>query len=300
MRLFLITYFLTISFIAAQNVDIKNTLIDGEYKLPNVIAGLDYEDDQIYATNASKYIPVKDEVFVEHVRSKLSQPEKEKIEKLFNIKSKQLNESKYSKLLGIPITSIAEKEGDIWIGTEKGLYFIGRESEKIEKYKYYGINGPLSAHISDLTFDNKGVLWIGTPIGLSMLKPDGAWLSIRGSEGLPVEEITALAVDNNDRIWIGTTQGAILYTPYKEGRQWYYRAGKRYLINDVISDIVISEVRMPVYFQTEKGISKIDVVERSLAEKAEIIEDRINKWHRRMGLVAACLFDDAEIQPHIR
>ena len=46
--------------------------------------------------------------------------------------------------------------------------------------------------------DSKGNLWIGTPIGLSILSPDGNWSSIRGADGLPVEEITALEIDKND------------------------------------------------------------------------------------------------------
>ncbi|VAX27250.1 hypothetical protein MNBD_IGNAVI01-1631, partial [hydrothermal vent metagenome] len=291
--LFSITLFLSIS-INGQQVDIKNTLIEGEFKLPNVVAPLDYEDDQIYITNATEYIPVKDEIFIEHVRGKVSSDEQQKIENLFSNNSIRNSESKYSELLNALITSIIQNGNDIWIGTENGLYIFHPGSEKIEKYNSYGIKGPLSTNISDIVLDSKGTLWFGTPIGLSLLKPDGAWSSIRGSEGLPVEEITALAIDKNDRIWIGTTQGAILYTPYEEGRQWYYRAGKRYLINDVISDIILSEEGMPAYFSTEKGISKIEAVERTLAQKAEIIENRINKWHRRMGLVAACSFDDAE------
>ena len=132
------------------------------------------------------------------------------------------------------------------------------------------------------------------PLGLSLLKSDGSWNSVQGKQGLPVENITALAIDSNDRIWIGTPQGAILYKPYEQGRQWFYRAGKRYLMNDEISDIVLSPQGMPVYFKTADGISKIEAVSRTLAQKADIIEDRLNKWHRRLGLVAACILDDAE------
>ncbi len=145
-----------------------------------------------------------------------------------------------------------------------------------------------------MDMDSKGAVWIGTPIGLSALQPDGSWSSIQGTEGLPVEEITALKIDNKDRIWIGTTQGAILYKPYEEGRQWFYRAGKRYLINDVIKDIELTDGAMPVYFQTEDGISKIEKVSRTLDDKADIIETRLNGWHRRMGMVAGCQLNDAE------
>ena len=39
-------------------------------------------------------------------------------------------------------------------------------------------------------------------------------------------------IDGRDRLWIGTSFGAIHYRPYEEGRRWFYRAGRRYLIDD--------------------------------------------------------------------
>ena len=280
--------------ISAQQVDIKNTIIDGVYKLPNIVPALNYEDDQIFKTDASGYIPVMDEEFIEHVRSNITTKDSQRINELLASNNEKLKTSKYQKLLDFPITAIQNGDNVVWIGTKNGLFVFNTISQELTKHESYGVNGPLSTHISDIELDSKGTLWIGTPIGLSLLKSDGVWSSLRGSEGLPVEEITALAIDKDDKIWIGTIQGAILYTPYEEGRQWYYRAGKRYLINDVISDIHLTEERMPVYFKTNEGLSKIDAVNRTLEQKADIIEKRLNKWHRRMGMVAGCVFDDAE------
>lgn len=280
--------------LTAQKIDIKNTLIDGEYKLPNLAAPLDYSDDIIFKTNASTYLPVKDVARAEHIRTSLIPTEEKKIANVFSARVNKLAKSKYAKSLDTPITAFQQRGSEVWIGTKKGLYKYDAESKKAIRHESYGIDGPLSTHVSSIALDSKGTLWFGTPIGLSSLSKDGTWSSIRGSEGLPVEEITALAIDKNDRIWIGTTQGAILYKPYTEGRQWYYRAGLRYLINDVISDIVLAESGMPAYFKTEVGITKIEAIDRTLADKADIIENRLNKWHRRMGLVAASVLDDAE------
>ena len=255
---------------------------------------MDYSDHVIYKTNATAYLPVKDQPIIEQERTKLSEIEDQKISDLFDSKAKKLRASEYSKLLDTPITAIQQRNQEVWIGTRLGLFIYNSDSKKLVPYNSYGVNGPLSADISAMGVDSKGTLWIGTPIGLSSLNHDGEWASIRGSEGLPVEEITALAIDKNDNIWIGTTQGAILYTPYEEGRKWYYRAGKRYLINDVISDITLAEDGMPAYFKTDEGVRKIAAIERTLFQKAEIIESKVDKWHRRMGLVAACNLNDAE------
>ena len=294
MKTLVIVFFLLFVSIIAQSLEIKDNLIEGEFKLPNTVPALDYEDDIIYKTNASEYIPIKDEPFIEQIRSPINADEEIRLQEIFAQRIKKREELKYSKLLNFPITSFAERNGLVWIGTKNGLYIYNIKSDEILRHESYGLNGPLSTNISSIALDSKYVLWIGTPIGLSFLNPDGVWSSIRGTEGLPVEEITALAVDQNDRIWIGTTQGAILYTPYENGRKWYYRAGKRYLINDNISDIEISGNGRTIYFNTENGISKIDEVERTLAQKAEIIENRLNKWHRRFGMVASCVLNDAE------
>ena len=285
---------LSLSFIANDEVDIKNTIIEGEFKLPNSIAPLDYEDYLVLATNASTYTPVKDNYFIEHVRGVCSPAELREVSDIFDSRLKSKDAAKLASLVRTPMNCIEQIGKNWWIGTKQGLFLYNTETEKISRHESYGIHGPLATCISAMALDSKNTLWIGTPVGLSLIRPDGTWASLQGREGLPVEEITVLEIDDNDRIWIGTTRGAVLYTPYENGRQWYYRAGERYLINDEISDLELSEDENAVYFKTAEGISKIEFVERTLAQKADIMEARLNQWHRRMGLVAACQFDNAE------
>ena len=294
MRKLLLLLFLSTGFsLLAQVENIKEVRIEGEFKLPNLIAPLDYEDEQIYRTDATSYIPVADNPFIEHVRTTASADELKRVSKIFDSGKKELNKSKYAKKVSGTITAIARFGNVTWIGTESGLFKTDK-SGHVEKQLSYGVNGPLATHITALAFDSKGNLWIGTPVGITVLDKQGEWKSIRGEQGLPVEDVTALSIDADDNIWIGTTQGAILHTPYKDGRKWYYRAGKRFLINDTISDIFVEADGFPVYFKTNAGVSKLSGVEMTLAKRAEIIESRIDKWHRREGVVAACILDDAE------
>jgi predicted neuraminidase len=273
----------------------QDALVSKEYKLPNLVPALDAEDDLELMTQARQYIPVKDESFIEHIRGKIDEDEIAKIETLFQ-PTPIASELQFDPIISADhVTAMCEAQGKIWIGTLRGLYYVDPPEKRAQRYENYGISGPLATHITALDVDSRGVLWIGTPLGLSLLKPDSTWKSIQGKEGLPVENITALAIDENDRIWIGTSQGAILCRPYEEeGRKWFYRAGKRYLLNDNIIDIALAPEGMPVYFKTEEGLSRIDAVTRTLKQKADIIEKRLNQRHRRLGLVAACSLDDAE------
>jgi hypothetical protein len=181
-----------------------------------------------------------------------------------------------------------------WYATDAGLYRQDAPNAPGLRHDAYGVDGPLASRVTALARDSKGVLWVGTPLGLSRRAPDGVWSHLRGKDGLPVEDITALAIDEKDRIWIGTSRGAVLYLPYEQGRQWFYRAGKRYLPGDSISAIALAPGGMPAYFLTDGGIGRIDAVTTTLLQKAETIEKRINERHRRLGLVAECDLDNAE------
>lgn len=174
---------------------------------------------------------------------------------------------------------------DTWRATEDGLY---RNDERLASY---GVNGPLATRITALAADSRGVLWAGTPLGLSKRAADGAWTHVRGRDGLPYEDITSLAFDAQDNLWIGTARGAVLYKPYAEGRQWFYRASKRYLPDDRILDVAVAPDGSVAWFATPAGLGAIRTVTTTLLERANAIEKRVNERHRRLGLVAECELD---------
>ncbi len=294
MKFTLLIILLSLFIVPGDPVNIKKVRIDGDFRLPNTVAPLDYEDYLNRRTFATKYIPVRDTAFTEHERKAVTGAELEVVLPLFKEKAALVKDSEYARALVPRATAVATLRDTTWIGTEMGLYFAVNESGQVMRHEVYGIGGPAADHITAMATDSRGVLWAGTPAGLSRRDADGRWTTIRGRDGLPVEEITSMAIDHHDNLWLGTTQGAVLYKPYAKGRQWYYRAGKRYLVNDNIQEVMLGKDGMPVYFKTEDGISMLAAVRRTLAQKADIIEARLNKWHRRLGLVGACVFDDAE------
>lgn len=180
-----------------------------------------------------------------------------------------------------------------WFGTDHGLYFRSQPGSAVLRHEDYGVDGPLATRITALAQDSRGVLWVGTPLGLSLHGADGKWRNIRGREGLPVEDITALAIDRQDNVWIGTSKGAILYRPYGDGRRWFYRQGPRYLPGDRVRAIALAAEGMPAYFLTDRGVGRIDFVTTTLEQKARTIERLVNERHRRLGLVADCTLNDA-------
>ena len=191
------------------------------------------------------------------------------------------------------------RAGDtLWIATDHGLYHQSVSDNKPVRHESYGINGPLATDIRDMELDSKGRLWLATPVGLSLLESDGKWRAIRGREGLPFEDLTAIAIDPKNQLWIGTTHGLIHYRPDAKERQWFYRAGKRYLPNDTVNDVALSSDGNTVYTATQSGLGRLDLVTTTLLEKAETIERILNQRHRRLGLVASCTLKDP-LQPDL-
>lgn len=241
-----------------------------DFTLDNVVPPLRDEDDpQSAGARPAGELPIVVEPFSVHVRScPEGAPE-------------------------FPPAAAVELNGVRWLGDDSGLY-TETEDGRFRRYERYGVNGPLSSVVRALALDPAGRLWVGTPLGLSILSTEGEWSHIRGKDGLPVEDVTALGFDNRGRAWIGTTRGAVQYRPDAEGRKWFYRAGPRYLPNDHVLQVYVEPDGRRAWFKTEGGnVSAIDETTTTLLEKAQSIEKRVNERHRRLGLVAACVLDDA-------
>ena len=247
-----------------------------------------------FVRQQGQFDPVRATPFVEHVRGNVSTAEDWESARAITVENGQVVPMREAPetLAGNTVTGRAI-QGDLnWVGTLEGLYIVSGATPA--RHASYGVDGPLSTRITGLVADSKGCLWAGTPLGLSRRDAEGRWTHIQGRQGMPVEDVTALAIDEFDRLWIGTSEGAILYAPYTEGRQWFYRAGKRYLPGNHVKSIAIGPGGAPVYFLTDGGPGKIDFVTTTLLEKAETIERLVNARHRRLGLVAACVLDDPD------
>ncbi|MCP4644571.1 MAG: hypothetical protein GY851_29270 [bacterium] len=265
----------------------ETQLVDGDFEVANVVPPLlDLDELRTRRVRGEDELPIVVPPFEQHVQRPTPVPDG-----LAFTRARQLDAYKaWDRKLpdGSGQVSAFIVDGDnAWVATENGLYL------DTKRHNAYGVDGPLATRITALALDSKHTLWVGTPLGLSVRSTDGAWRALRGRDGLPYEDVTALAFDARDRLWIGTTRGAIQYRPYEEGRQWFYRAGRRYLPGDVVRDIALSADGQQVWFDMDAGVGCVAAETATLLAKAESIEERVNERHRRLGLVADCLLDDA-------
>lgn len=103
---------------------------------------------------------------------------------------------------------------------------------------------------------------------------------------LPVGNITAVARASDGAAWLGTTQGLVrldFSAPERDRRQ--YLAGQRYLPDDSVQQLLPDE-SAGVWARTRTGVSHIELKPMTLAQKAELFEQRVRARHDRYGLVA--------------
>jgi signal transduction histidine kinase/ligand-binding sensor domain-containing protein len=119
-------------------------------------------------------------------------------------------------------TMTFDGESNLWLGTPDSGVYCRRRTGRLE---HYTTNNGLSQNgISDLLWDHNGRMWVGTGIGLTLLKPDpqpGEQIAdrvYRGADGLLGEFIECLFESSDRRIWVGTRSGLhVLVDPNRNG-----------------------------------------------------------------------------------
>ncbi len=175
-----------------------------------------------------------------------------------------------------PKPGVAAGPGGLVAEARKDGLFLRRKGGKPERvFPSDGRRSWAPADVRGVVFDSKGRLWFCSPQGVGVLE-GGRWTLYTGAEGLPYDDFTAIAAGGDGRVWFGTRIGAIRF----DGQTWEYRQGKRWLPDDEVRDIVV-EPDGTAWIATAGGISRIGRRPMTLAEKAQIFEEEIDRRHRR-------------------
>jgi len=131
--------------------------------------------------------------------------------------------------------------------------------------------------------DNKIV--IGTTDGIVILNNE-SYSFIASNKKLPSTEITSLKNINGD-LWFGTTNGAFKLradlSAEQAGGKYDYYASKRWLVDDEVVDIAKGPDNS-VLVLTKTGLSKINFVKMTLADKADYFQKIQRLRHIRYGM----------------
>jgi hypothetical protein len=146
-----------------------------------------------------------------------------------------------------------------------------------------------------VAFGSGGALWFASRQGLGRRDAAGRFALLTGEDGLPSSDFAAgAAAAQTTGVWLGTGAGVVHHepaaaapaTPEGAGRHealWEYRQGRRWLPADEVRDVVVGPDGS-VWIASASGIGRIAAVPMTLAAKARLFEEEIDRYHRRTPL----------------
>lgn len=108
-----------------------------------------------------------------------------------------------------------DKSGQLWIGTESGLFVYDRKNNSLKNYSHSSEAGRLSDKAVYSVFQSKeNIMWVGTYFGgVNVMRP---WqkgfhslLADRDGTGLSGKAVSEIIQDNNGKYWIATEDGGV-------------------------------------------------------------------------------------------
>ena len=126
---------------------------------------------------------------------------------------------------------LEDKNGNLWIGTARGLNFLSKQylQTDIKRFrKFERTNNPGSLTNNDiisLVQDSNGTIWMGTyGGGLNKLRTgqDFTFDHLGQAEGLSSNLILSIVEGNGKNLWIGTDFGLCKYNPDENSLDNYY------------------------------------------------------------------------------
>lgn len=143
----------------------------------------------------------------------------------------------------------SDREGNVWIATEEGL-FKYKDDKEIAHFTVK--DGLQNDKIITLHFDPNGNLWLGTFDGLSKFK-DGKFISYNDEPNSPKGFVRVIYEDADGVLWFGTYGDGLVR--YKDGKFFNYRVEDGLFNNGVFA--ILEDERANFWMSSNRGIHRV-------------------------------------------
>ncbi len=176
---------------------------------------------------------------------------------------------------------VVDPHGAAWRATRAGLLCERGGSIRVFTPERSPLGG---REVRDIVVDGAGLLWIATERGVTLFDGREGWRTLRGSDGLPVEDVRRiLLLPDGDR-WFATGHGAVRLSR----GEWSLFAGRRWLPEDELIGLAAAGEDTVAFLCRSGETAAIRTVRTTLAEKADRLERMTRERHVRLGYVADC------------
>ncbi|MDN3580349.1 hybrid sensor histidine kinase/response regulator transcription factor [Mucilaginibacter flavus] len=107
-------------------------------------------------------------------------------------------------------TLFEDRMGNIWVGGYFGVDVILKNKARVVHYSAdgKGTNRLISNSINCITQDSRGLIWVATVEGVSIVNPQTGFIrSLTAQNGLPAKIIMDILEDSQGTIWLSTANG---------------------------------------------------------------------------------------------
>lgn len=179
----------------------------------------------------------------------------------------------------LSVRSLAFARGSMVAGTDRGLW-VHSEGEWRNLTNHSGAMGLLSADVRAAAVGELGDVWVCSGGGVDLFDGRDYYYSFSGQNGLPYEDAQCVAFGLNGTVWVGTSFGLC---ELREGR-WHYYQGQRWVPNDDIRSLAAGPDGS-LWLGTPDGVGKIYGRWMTLEQKADLVNDVVQKRHERDGYI---------------
>lgn len=173
----------------------------------------------------------------------------------------------------------SDREGNIWIATEEGL-FKYKDDQQIAHYTTK--DGLRNDRIITLHFDRNGHLWLGTFDGLAQFK-DGRFINYNSEPDCPKGFVRAIYEDADRVLWFGTYGDGLVR--YKDGKFFNYRVEHGLFNNGVFA--ILEDERGNFWMSSNRGIHRVSRQELNDFADGKIPKLNSVSYDERAGMLNA-------------
>ena len=196
-----------------------------------------------------------------------------KLDSAYHISKQTLGYQNQQVRIGQVFSIVQDPFGNIWLGTENGLFFYNPNKGNFNRYTPYDKILMNTEHKAVFTIvpDKSGIFWLGTSGGA--FRFDAAareFDAINVAPEVMNSSIRALTIDSNNNLWIGAETG--LYHYHRNSNTVKSYDLKEGLLNDVFTAIYAGPDEQ-LFLAGPQGLSMINTAEMtsdSMAHKVVI------------------------------